>query len=679
MIRTQVPSERKLLTVLVVDVVGSTALAETMDPEEWTGIVFGAHERMTAAIHRAQGTVAQFTGDGLIALFGTPRTREDDAVRAVRAALDIQKLVADYERELIAAHRLPHFAVRIGLHSGIVLLGDASRAQYSELVAVGDTVPTAQRVQSAGQPGAVVVSDETASMIRSAFALAPLAESEPGGVPSPRLWLVVGEQDAVDGRANSPLVGREREIQILRAALSRLQEGRGALVSIVGEPGIGKSRLVQELRQQAPALVPDAHWFEARGLSYEGGLYSLFQQILRASLGIRGTDSVEAIRQRLRLGAARQKFQDPDLVVHMLELFLAIEPGKDQRFAALEGEALKRELFATVRHTKQALAQNRPTVFVLEDMHWADAASIELTLNDADLVRELPILILATFRPDRDAPSWNYRQECGERFADVYQEINLESLPPAEARQLLDAIPGAEALSEQARALILDRAEGNPFFLEQVLEMWREAGGTTDPAATPTIPNSVNVILAARLDRLGEPTHRVIQAAAVIGRSFPRELLFGVVRRMGWDDVADALDLHLAVLERQQLTVRDSSDVPAFKHALIRQAAYDTILRKRRLELHRAALHALQETYAGRLEEHAAELAYHAQVGEEWTSAYEYARRAGENAARVSAVAEAAAQYRRALGALGKLDEPETAKAQARADLERALQSLNGH
>jgi class 3 adenylate cyclase len=683
---SQGSAERKLVTVLVVDTVGSTALAESMDPEEWTGIMFEAHERMKRVIHRYGGTVAQFTGDGVLAFFGAPRTREDDAVRAVMAGLDLQQELGQYESELLAARRVPHLTMRIGLHTGTVVVGDVGNALYSDYVAVGETVPLAQRIQSAGVPRAVVLSNETARMVTHAFELHEAGRIETGAGQGMTLWQVAGTRARATRAEPTAFVGREQEMEQLKRAVDPLATGRGALVTIVGDAGVGKSRLAEELREYARARFDALNWFEARGVSFGGGIYALFQQILRAGLGIRESDSVEAIRARLRLGAERQKFRDPELVVHMLELMLSIDDknGED-RFANLQGQALKQELFETVRNTKRALAIHRPTVFVLEEMHWADAESVELALFDAGLVRELPILILATCRPDRDAPSFNYREQCAANFADVYQEIELEPLAPADARELLNALTQNRALPAHLKEQLLDKTEGNPLFIEQLVQGLAEAGGVARAEGAGgetvverglTLPNSLHAVLTARLDRLSEPTRRVLGAASVIGRTFTLGQLGGALARMGWEDLAEAASLHLAVLERQQLVTGEADGGDArwgFKHALIQDAAYGSLLKKRRRELHRSVLETLLELYGARADEHAAELASHAQAGEAWDAAYQWARRAAENAERVFAPAEARREYRRAEGALDRRDMSAVEKETARAEIERAL------
>lgn len=676
-------SERKLITVLVIDIVGSTALAETMDPEEWTGIMFAAHERWKQAIHRFGGTVAQFTGDGLIAFFGAPRLREDDAVRAVYAALEAQLSIQEYERELIAAKRAPHFRARVGLHTGMVIMGDVGNAQYSEYLAVGDTVTLAQQVQTAAAPGSVALSEETAHLVWNFFELEAAGEIPKGSelklalfrVVKPRAFPLASEQGA--------LLGRTRESSALHEVVGRLQQGRGALVSVIGEAGVGKSRLVRELRAYTQSLLPSSHWYEARGVAFSGGIYALFQQILRASLGITDRDSVESIRERLRLGAERQKFQDPDVVVQMLELMLAI------RDEASGGEKAARptlasELFATVRNTKRALAQTHPVVFVLEDMQWADAASIDLTLYDADLARELPILIIAVFRPERDTPSWKYRQACREQFADVYLEIEVEPLSQEDAGLLLDALAGGAAIERGLRARILAKTEGNPFFLEQVWGGLTESGALVrqgDAWQAPneleiTMPHSLQAILSARIDRLGEPTRRLLQAGSVIGSTFSRDLLYEVVARAGWEDLTETFDLHVQVLERHRLLVtRASQGVAelAFYQVLIQDAVYASLMKNRRRELHHAALEALSYIYAERLEERVSELSYHARLSGEWSRAYEFARRAAENAQRVYAPAEARRLYQDALNALEKMNADESVKQNAREQIHAVM------
>jgi len=353
MARTTGEGERKLVTVLVVDIVGSTALAERMDPEEWTNIVFGAHQRMSDAVLQFRGTVAQFTGDGLLAFFGAPLSREDDALRATQAGIAIQSAIAEYA-QLIKTKQIDHFDVRVGLHTGMVIVGAVGNAQYTEYLAVGETVPLAQQVQSAAPPGAVVVSDETAQLIQGAFELERIGELRGAGrTRAIAVWrvgeaTVQGEILRGSDGLNAPLIGREREMARMSDRVNALAEGRGALISIICEAGVGKSRLIEFARLYArERLAPlgGGHWFEARGIAYGGSIYSLFQQILRVSLGIKASDSVDAIRHRLRVGAERPHLANPERVVHMLELMLPIDEhsnAAEPPFSDLQGEALQR-------------------------------------------------------------------------------------------------------------------------------------------------------------------------------------------------------------------------------------------------------------------------------------------------------------------------------------------------
>jgi class 3 adenylate cyclase/tetratricopeptide (TPR) repeat protein len=663
--------ERRIVTVLFCDVKGSTAMAEKLDPEEWAEIMNGAFERLITPVYRYEGTVARLMGDAILAFFGAPIAHEDDPQRAVLAGLGIVEGIQPY-REQIKRERGLDFNVRVGINTGLVVVGEVGSDLRVEYTVMGDAVNLAARMEQTAQPGTVQISGNTHKLIAPLFEFESLGGIEVKGKAEPVPAYQVLKPKASPGRLrgieglNAPLIGRDQELATLKRVADDLRRGRGGIVCLIGEAGLGKSRLLSEMRTiweaAARSTGQPAYWNESRGVSYDTTRpYGQFQQILRQSVGALESDSPEVIHEKIArtleaLSAPPEQIQRTSRV---LEVMLAVERGTDRLPA--EGEQLKRELFQAMLNAWRSWAADAPVAFVFDDLHWADPASVELLQHLFQLAAEAPILFLCAFRPDHQASSWQVKHKAETGYARHYTEIVLSPLSTEDSGLLVNSLLTISDLPPKLRESILQKSEGNPFFVEEVVRMlidngavvrdadasgrlhWRTA--TDVDALRLSIPGNLQALLLARIDRLEEETRRTLQLAAVIGRSFYYRVLKMI------SEAADELDRQLGALQKAEL-IQEAARQPEiefiFRHALTQEAAYSSILLKRRREFHRRVGETLEQLFGDRLDEYASLLGHHFyEAGD--ARAQKYYTLAGDAAARLYANTEAAAHYTRAL------------------------------
>ena len=659
----RVEGERRVITVLFCDVAGSTAMAEQLDPEEWAEIMNDAFAYLTGPVQRYEGTVARLMGDAILAFFGAPVAHEDDPQRAVMAALEIMDGIRPFREQVNREYGLD-FALRIGINTGPVMVGDVgSSSSAGEYTAMGDAVNLAARMEQTAQPGTIQIAENTQRLVAPLFDLDPLEPIEVKGKAEPvQAFRVIGHK-AAPGRLrgieglSAPLVGRTREMEALQGVLSEVQRGRGQIVCLIGEAGLGKSRLIEEARAWWLREVGDqAPWLESRGASYNTARpYSLFEERIREMFGVEEGDSSTAIREKVAAGLEVMGPEQLDLCTAAIEMVLAAREDSDR--PELPPEALKRDLFHNVSQAWREAAAQSPLVMVFDDLHWADHASMELLLHLFRLTDEIPLLVLCAFRPYRQAPSWQAKQTAEAEFPHRYTEVAIGPLSEEESDTLVGSLLTISDLPVELRRLILQKTDGNPFFVEEVVRTlidsgavvrdgqgmhWRAAVRVEDIA----IPDNLQALLTARIDRLEEESRHVLQLAAVIGRSFYHRVLGAI------SDEAMSLERQLGVLQRVEL-IREATRHPemeyTFLHELARDAAYSSILRRRRREFHQQVGEAIESLFEGRLEEQAHRLAYHFSEGRDPERALRYATMAGDAAARLYANAEAVTHYGQAL------------------------------
>lgn len=667
--------ERKLVTVLFADVVNSTSMAENLDPEQVADIMNGAFAFLTGAVAHYGGTVARLMGDGLLAFFGAPAAHEDDPERAVRAGLQIQNQAREYATEVTRSYGLD-FEVRVGINTGLAVLDMVGSQAMTEYTAMGDTTNVASRMQSAARPATVLISADTYRFVKHLFDFNSRGQVEvKGKSASIEVYEVLkpretpGNMRGLEG-LTSPLVGRDTELRNLRDKLQNLLARRGGLVGIIGEAGLGKSRLIAEARKIADSYIqPQVAWLEGRAVSYGQSIsYHPWRQIIRQSIGAAEGDSPESVRNKLRRVCTSNCCAMPGGDVPFLEMLLAVEDEESmQNLGGMSGDNLVQYITRAVEgHICSSLAEVGPTVLVFDDLHWADQASLDLLLNLTGLIEGPGMLVICLLRPDKQAASWQFIESARRKLGDLYAQVVLEPLSSEDSRELLGNLLRIEDLPDSVRTLILEKAEGNPFFVEEVIRSLIDSGyivqedrhwRATRDIVNAAIPDTLAGVLSARIDRLPGDTKRVTQAASVVGRIFAYQVLQTVCESAPLSERIERVDPHLKVLKYEEL-VRERTGTPEleyiFKHALTQEAAYNSLLLKRRKEFHRRTADALAQLYPERLDELAPTLALHSWQGEEWARAADYSLRAGAGAAKVYAMRAAIDHYQRAIEALEK-------------------------
>ncbi|MBI4638368.1 MAG: AAA family ATPase [Candidatus Rokubacteria bacterium] len=656
--RGALSGERKQVTVLFADVSGFTAISERLDPEDVHALINRGFELMLAEIHRYEGTVNQFLGDGLMALFGAPVAHEDHAQRAARAALGLQQALARYRDELLTGRGID-FRLRLGLNTGLVVVGAIGDNLRMDYTAVGDTTNTAARMQQLAEPGRIVVAEATQRLIGPYFETRALGAVPVKGKSQPvAAYELVGAKAAVSrlearaARGLSPFVGRDDALATLERAWAQARSGRGQAVFVVGEPGMGKSRLLLEFRQR---VGDTATWVEGDCISFGQSIPFLpIVAMLKRNFGIEDHDGepqiIAKVHRRVELLGA-----EAATVEALLRYLLAVNPG-DPSVVAMDPVQRRARIVAAIQRLTAVGGRRRPVVLVVEDAHWIDSASEDFLKSLTESLPGMAVLLIVTYRPV-------YQQPFGDRT--YYWRIGLQPVAEEDAARF---VRGWEGFAEVPRALaatIAGKAEGNPFFLEEIGRTLVETGAVrtengrlvlAQAVSTISVPETVQDVIAARIDRLAGPQKRTVQTASVIGREFALALLERV------SDLQEKLEQNLAELKRIELIYEKAGFGEleyVFKHALTQDVAYASLLQAERRRLHPLIGAAIEEVYAGRLEERAEELAYHFTRGEVWDKVVQYARTAAERAAALCVDDRAVELYQAALDALGRLPESE--------------------
>jgi len=648
--------ERKQVTVLFADLKGSMELLADRDPEEARKILDPVLTLMMDAVHHYEGTVNQVMGDGIMALFGAPLAHEDHTVRACYAALRMHEAVKRYAGDVRRAEGVA-IQIRVGLNAGEVVVRSIGSDLRMDYTAVGQTTHLAARMEQLATPGSILMTAEALRLAEGYVEVTPVGPVNVKGMSGPvEVYEITGagpvrtRLQASAARGLTRFVGRDVEVEQLRYAQEQTSAGRGQVVAVVGDPGVGKSRLFYEFVRSHRThgwLV-----LESTSVSYgRATSYLPVIELLRGYFRIENRDDTRAVRAKVTGTLLTLDRTLEDAIAPVLALLDALPP--DDAFLALEPAHRRQRTLGAIKRLLLRESQVQPLLLIFEDLHWIDSET-QVVLDT--LVESLPsarVLLCVNYRPE-------YRHGWGSKT--YYRQLRIDPLPPASAEELLGALVGDNRGLRQFKRLLIERTEGNPFFLEESVRTLVETGvlagergryELTRTIETVRVPASVQAILAARIDRLESEDRQLLQTAAVVGMDVPFRLLHAVVE---WPE--ERFRSGLARLQAAEF-LYEASLFPelqyTFKHALTHEVAYGSLLGERRRDLHARIVQAMERLAPARLEEEVARLAHHALRGEVWDKAVGYLDRAGRKAAMHSAHREAVAAFEHALAALGHL------------------------
>jgi len=658
----QATGENRPITALFADISGFTPLSAAQSSEAMFQLVQNCFRELVGIVARYEGSISGFRGDGLLALFGAPILHENDAERAILAAMDMRN--AMQERQL---------QVSIGINTAMMTVGEIQTQLHREYTAYGTDVNLAKRLQEAAEPGQILVGTGTHRLARRMFDFDTIESlSVRGFQESVAAYIVQQVKEhpeklrGIEG-LRARMIGREREFADLKEAADELMSGRGSIVSVIGEAGIGKSRLVSELKEYLKDK--EVAWYEGRSVSIGQTVsYWTFIDILSTYLGLsEGDDS--ATRASKVIEATRHLFpQTADETLPFLGNLLSIRFGDelDDRLKFASPEQIRHQTLMRLRDLFRTLAEQQPLMIILEDLHWADDLSLDLVSLLMDELANTPLMLLCVYRPEKEHRVWGLGDQARRKCLDRYTELRLNPLSTIESRQLVESLLEIENLPENVRDMVLQKSEGNPFFIEEVIrslieqdivyqegDRWK----ARDEISNISVPDTIQSVVLARVDRLQSEARYVLQCASVIGRLFRYRLLQHISHQ------EEQLDSYLTEFERKELVFPERT-VPeleyAFKHAFTQEATYEGILERQRREFHHRVAEGIEQLYRQRLDEYSDELAYHYSRSEDTNKAVEYMLKAGEKAEKSFANQVALRYFKDALLRLAELEEEKT-------------------
>jgi predicted ATPase/class 3 adenylate cyclase len=655
--------ELRPITALFADIVGSTGLGERLGPDEVKALVGEFVTRMSRAVEEYGGVVQAYLGDGICAYFGVPTAHEDDPERAARVALRIVGVASVYAVEVESAWGIKGFNVRVGLNSGPAAVGIVG-AEDAQTVALGDTTNVAARLQSVAEPGTIAVGPGSASRLSSLFVLEPLGDvSVKGRAEAVSASRLVGPRPSSEPRPTTPLVGREREIGVLEGSVGDLKAGRGHVLLIVGDAGLGKTRMLEELRAR---VAEDATWLEGRCASYGAEApYGPFADVLRTWIGADEGDAELVIRTKLRARAGSLLGSALERLLPYLGLLLSIrlEPEQERELLAVSADELahrQRDAYIT---WAEAVAARRPLVAAIDDLHWANRTTRELAERLLDLTDRSAFMLAVSVRPDPGSEGWAFRLRAQGEYSHRTQELALAPLASEAALRLVDAFVPAGLLGEAVRNELVSKAEGNPLYVEELVRALLQSRGgrrrtwTITPGVAADLPPALEALLVARIDRLEPGPRRLAQVAAVVGREFPVSVATAVGASA--DPVGDVAALLRAEIVRE---VRRFPELECtFRHGLLQEAALSTLTPTALRELYGRIGHAMEERFADQIEERLEQLAFYFYRSDEPEIALGYLMKAAERAAALESFDRAIALWTRARRLAERIGDDEAA------------------
>ncbi|MBM4340013.1 MAG: diguanylate cyclase [Deltaproteobacteria bacterium] len=655
--RDRIEGERKQVTVMFCDMEGYTGLTEKLGPEEAYSLMDKVYEILIRKVHEYEGTVNELTGDGIMALFGAPIALEDAPQRAIRSALAIHREMSKFSDQLKSESRMPFIKMRIGIHTGPVIVGTLGNDLRVEFKAVGDTVNLASRMEGLAEPGTTFVTEDIFNLTEGFFRFEALGEKQIKGKKEPvKVYQVIVPStrrtrfDVSAERGLTPFVGRERELELLLDGFTRAKSGKGQAFSIVSEAGCGKSRLLYEFRK---AIVNENVTFlEGKCLSYSRGVaYHPVIDILKSNFDIHEGEGDQETREKVKRGLEIMKVDEPSTLPYLLELLSVKDSGIDK--ISMSPEAKKDRIIEAIKRIVLRGSEIRPLVMAFEDLHWIDKSSEDVVRSHLESIPGARILLIFTYRPEF-VHTWGAKS--------YHNQLTLHRLSNRESFEMATHILGTKEIEKPLEELILEKTEGVPFFIEEFIKSLRDLKIIEKRDNTYclskdihqlTIPSTIQDVIMARVDSLPEGAKEVLQTGSVIEREFGYEL----IRRI-MDFPEQELFSNLSVLKDSELLYERGIYPQSnyiFKHTLTREVVKDSILTKRKKILHEDIGKAIEELHRDNLSEYYEVLVEHYFLSENYSKGAEYSRLASRKAEKAASLNDAITYTKKRVTSLERL------------------------
>ena len=655
--RGRIEGERKQVTVLFCDMENFTPLVEKLGHEEAFILMDKVYEILIHKVHEYEGTVNDLSGDGMMALFGAPIALEDAPQRAIRSALAIHREITQFSDRMKQEKGIPGIRMRVGIHTGPVVVGALGNDLRVQFTAVGDTVNVASRVQNLAEPGRTYVTEDTFKLTEGFFRIEALGEKKVKGKEEPiRVYQVIAPStrrtkfDVSAERGLTPFIGRERELELLLDGFQRAKLGKGQAFSIISEAGIGKSRLLYEFRKAV--ANEDVNFLEGKCLSYNRGTaYHPVIDILKSTFDIQEGEGDQGIREKVKRGLELMGVDLSSTLPYLLELLSVKDSGIDQ--ISMSPEAKKDRVSESIKRIVLKGSEVRPLIIAFEDLHWIDKSSEDVVRSHLESIPGSRVLLIFTYRPEF-VHTWGAKS--------YHNQLTLHRFSNRESLEMATNILGTKEIEKSLEELILEKTEGVPFFIEEFLKSLRDLKiiekrenkyQLSKDIQKLAIPSTIQDVIMARVDSLPERAKEVLQTGSAIEREFS----YSLISRVTGLPEKELLS-HLSALKDSELLYErgiypQSSYV--FKHALTREVVYDSILAMRKKKLHEEIGKAIEQLYKDSLNEHFEVLAEHYLMGENYSKAGEYSRLAGRKAEKAASFNDAIAHAKKRVMSLEKL------------------------
>jgi len=664
--KDKIEGERKQVTVMFCDMEGFTSLTEKLGSEEMYSVMDQVYEILIHKVHDYEGTVNELTGDGIMALFGAPIALEDAPQRAIRSALAIHREISKFSDQLKSEKKMPPIKMRIGIHTGPVIVGTLGNDLRVEFKAVGDTVNLASRMEGLAEPGTTFVTEDTFKLTEGFFRFEALGEKKIKGKEEPvKVYQVIAPStrrtkfDVSAERGLTPFVGRERELELLLDGFQRAKLGKGQAFSIISEAGCGKSRLLYEFRKAV--ANEDVNFLEGKCLSYSRGVaYHPVIDILKSTFDIQEGEGDQEIREKVKKGLRLIGVDEPSTLPYLLELLSVKDSGIDQ--ISMSPEAKKDRIIEAIKRIVIKGSEIRPLIIAFEDLHWLDKSSEDVLRNHLESIPGARVLLIFTYRPEF-IHAWGAKS--------FHNQLTLHRLSNRESLEMVTHILGTKEIEKALEEIILEKTEGVPFFIEQfikslkdlrIIERKDNTYRLIEDIHQLAIPSTIQDVIMARVDSLPEKTKEVLQMGSVIEREFSYPL---INRATGLPE--KELLSHLSILKDSELLyergIYPQSNY-VFKHALTRDVVYDLILAKRKKKLHEEIGNAIEELHRDNLSEHYEVLAEHYFLSENYSESAEYSKLAGRKAEKTASLIDAIIHTKKRVASLERLPQTDDVQKQ---------------